>query len=62
MDKYQMAMLSEARGRLSAAKVIRQNVHGQTYTILLETERNTLIDLLDSIYKREAKCDTARGK
>lgn len=60
MDKYQMAMLSEARGMLSAAKVIRQNVHGQTYTILLETERDALVDLLNTIYKREVDIDKAK--
>ena len=62
MDKYQMAMLAEARGLLSAAKVIRQNVHQQTYTILLETERDTLVRLLDSIFQREVTLDVAKGK
>ena len=62
MDKYQLAMLSEARGMLSAAKVIRQNVHRQTYTILLETERDSLLNLLNAIFKREVDIDLKGNK
>ena len=60
MDKYQLAMLSEARGMLSAAKVIRQNAYGQTYTILLETERDSLLNLLNAIFNREVEIDNNR--
>ena len=60
MDKYQMSLLSEARGKLSASRNIMTNIHGQHYVALLKEELHGLVDLLDAVIKREIDIDTGK--